>query len=120
MATADEDRKARIMEMKEKRERRARTSVAWSEKKAAKEHKAEKREKRGKKKEWLRKVREGEIVPGDADKSKSAGGGSTKDAGSEDDWDELAREERAAKRVKRTESGGAAGNGPVVGSFEGL
>lgn len=97
--------------------KRMRNSQPWSEQKAKKELKVQKREKRAAKKEYLRKVREGEVVP---DESKTEARSDTarsaakegNDEGEDDGWEELQRERKRAKLAPSI--------GPVTGSFDDL
>ncbi|KAG9046513.1 ATP-dependent rRNA helicase spb4 [Tulasnella sp. UAMH 9824] len=126
-------RLAKIENPKPTKPARKKPNEAWSEKKAKLAAKAEKREKRQRKKEWLAKVKNGEVVPGgkggepeDEPKDEDGGGSEEgpippKGPRNQDDWDELEKEERAAKKLKRAIAAGMTGLGrPVVGNFDDL
>ncbi|KIO26431.1 hypothetical protein M407DRAFT_74493 [Tulasnella calospora MUT 4182] len=129
-------RLSRMENPKPSKPARKKPKEAWSEKKAKLAAKAEKREKRQRKREWLAKVKNGEVVPDgkDADHKDETKDEATQLGGSEesasprkgapmyrDDWDELEREERAAKKLKRAIASGTGGSGrPVVGNFDDL
>ncbi|KAG2221660.1 hypothetical protein INT45_001185 [Circinella minor] len=68
------------------------TSEAWSKKTDAKVRKVERRTKKDRKKEFLKKRKQEEVQ--DDDNNNNADN-------DEDDWEELAKEERMAKKVKR-------------------
>ncbi|KAF8621632.1 hypothetical protein AX15_007650 [Amanita polypyramis BW_CC] len=92
------ERNRKRMEREEKRER----NIAWSDKTSRKEERQTRREKRAKKKQWLKTataVSEQSSTARNASKRAHAEGGSE----GEDTWEELAKEERMAKKVKRGE-----------------
>jgi ATP-dependent RNA helicase DDX55/SPB4 len=76
---------------------------AWSEKVVKREERDKRKEKRSAKRKWL-KTQAAEAAPS-ADQNQlkrgrsEDGGGDKED--DEDDWDELAREERMAKKVRK-------------------
>ena len=77
-------------------------NLAWSNQVARKEEKDKRKEKKDRRKKWLK----GQLPPGEVTASdpslKRARIPATEDDGSlGDDWDELAREERMAKKVRR-------------------
>ncbi|OCH95054.1 DEAD-domain-containing protein [Obba rivulosa] len=94
---AEESRKR-----KQVRTEKQKANTAWSNKVVKKEEKELRKDKKDKKKKWLK-----------SQQSQATGSSSTKRAldatneasasGDDDDWEELAREERLAKKVKRGE-----------------
>lgn len=103
---------------KERTVRRAQTkkNAAWSEKVEDREAREARRAKRGKKKEWLKKeagepvevvgsLRGSRVDKVKKDKDKS--GGEDEEG---DDWEEMAREEKMAKRVRQGTMGKKAFN----------
>ena len=81
---------------KRKRTEQKQKNAAWSKELNRKVEKERRREKKVKKREWMNSVE------GAAIESKTDGKSSKDSSGDEDDdWDELAREERMAKKVKR-------------------
>ncbi|KAF9110220.1 ATP-dependent rRNA helicase spb4 [Mortierella sp. AM989] len=95
-----------------KRKQIHRTS-AWSEKQEAKERKLDRQLKKQRKREYLKRVANGEIKEGDKsggnkeDDDDDDSGSDEEDAGKkdeedeEDSWEALAKEERLAKKVKK-------------------
>ncbi|KAJ7915570.1 DEAD-domain-containing protein [Mycena leptocephala] len=80
----DAEREKRRAQRAEKQK----TYVAWSDKVAKKEEREKRREKKGKKRKWL--------------KTQTADGGHGDEAVDEgDDWEEIAREERMAKKMRK-------------------
>ncbi|PFH52747.1 hypothetical protein AMATHDRAFT_73879 [Amanita thiersii Skay4041] len=76
-----------------------RQNAAWSEQMAKKEERERRKEKKTKKKQWLKAQTESannETMPGGKRSHDN-------DSNGDDDWEELAREERMAKKVKRGE-----------------
>ncbi|KAG8922459.1 ATP-dependent rRNA helicase spb4 [Tulasnella sp. 417] len=129
-------RLARMENPKPAKSTRKKPNEAWSEKKAKLAAKAEKREKRQKKKEWLAKVKSGEVVPESKERNpedetmdnEAQHGGSEEGSSlrkdpvtDQADWEEIEREERAAKKLRRAVAAGVGGSsGPVVGNFDDL
>lgn len=83
-----------------KRERadKKKANTAWSNKVVKKEEKLKRKEKRGKKREWLKQSTTEKAVGEKRGRAESVG---TEGDDIGDDWDELAREERMAKKVKK-------------------
>ena len=77
-------------------------NAAWSKKVERKSEKEKRKEKKEKKKAWM-KTQLDAVEKGQAGAVASTGQKRTKDGDGEDedDWDELAREERMAKKVKK-------------------
>ncbi|KAG8967007.1 ATP-dependent rRNA helicase spb4 [Tulasnella sp. 425] len=132
-------RLARMENPKPAKPTRKKPNEAWSEKKAKLAAKAEKREKRQRKKDWLMRVKSGETTLESKDPEPDTAGNDQEDrqtqsshrvkgspagkvsAMEEDDWEELEKEERSAKKLKRAVVAGAgASRGPVVGNFHDL
>lgn len=132
-------RLARMENPKPAKPTRKKPNEAWSEKKAKLAAKAEKREKRQRKKDWLMRVKSGETTLESKDPEPDTTGNDQEDrqtqrshrvkgspagkvsAMEEDDWEELEKEERSAKKLKRAVVAGAgASRGPVVGTFDDL
>ncbi|KAI0082790.1 DEAD-domain-containing protein [Panus rudis PR-1116 ss-1] len=92
---ANEDAKrAELAKKKAARAEKKAANTAWSDQVAKKEERERRKEKKDKKRKWLKAQQELKVVE---PKSTDA----TKDGGDEDDWEELAREERMAKKVKK-------------------
>ena len=73
-------------------------NTAWSNKVVKKEEKMKRKEKKDKKREWLKQDRTETAVGEKRGRPERA---NTEGDVDEDDWDELAREERMAKKVKK-------------------
>jgi ATP-dependent RNA helicase DDX55/SPB4 len=88
--------KEKRAEQASKRAQLKQKNDAWSKKVAKRQEKEKRKEKRGKKREWLKSQATSE-------KTEPSGAGAPKRPAEEDadDWDELAREERMMKKVKR-------------------
>jgi ATP-dependent RNA helicase DDX55/SPB4 len=97
-ARADEKEK-RSAERAEKKQQNS----AWSNQVSRKEGKDKRREKKDRKKKWLKgQMSINEVAAGGDQNLKRARTPTTEaDEGSGDEWDELAREERMAKKVRR-------------------
>jgi len=97
-ARADEKEK-RSAERAEKKQQNS----AWSNQVSRKEGKDKRREKKDRKKKWLKgQMSINEVAAGGDQSLKRARTPTTEaDEGSGDEWDELAREERMAKKVRR-------------------
>ncbi|KII95178.1 hypothetical protein PLICRDRAFT_34015 [Plicaturopsis crispa FD-325 SS-3] len=88
-ATAlDEEREKRRAARAEKKK----SNTAWSVQAARRDEKEKRKEKKGKKRKWLRTQKKDEVDGGDAKEGVDDDG---------DDWDELAQEERMAKKLRR-------------------
>ncbi|KAJ7684530.1 DEAD-domain-containing protein [Mycena polygramma] len=89
----DTEREKRRAERAEKQK----LNTAWSDKVAKKEEREKRREKKGKKRKWLKTQIE------DSSKEKDGGHGEPGDGAVDegDDWDDLAREERMAKKMRK-------------------
>lgn len=74
-------------------------AVPWSNKLSKKEEKERRREKKDRKKKW-RRAQETQLKP-IASSSKRSRSPDEPSDGEEDDWAELAKEERMAKKLKR-------------------
>ncbi|EAU84793.2 ATP-dependent rRNA helicase spb4 [Coprinopsis cinerea okayama7 len=96
-AKEEKQRQARERAMKKK------ASAPWSEQAGRKDEKAKRREKKIAKRKWL-KAQDSSAAAAGAKRPRE--GGDASDDGGDgdgDDWDELAREERMAKKVKKGE-----------------
>ncbi|KAJ7168354.1 DEAD-domain-containing protein [Mycena crocata] len=88
----DTEREKRRAERAEKQK----VNQAWSDKVVKKEEREKRREKKGKKRKWLKT----QVVTQDTEEKKDGEhGDETVDDG--DDWEELAREERMAKKMRK-------------------
>lgn len=88
----DAEREKRRAQRAEKQK----TYLAWSDKVAKKEEREKRREKKGKKRKWLK------TQTADGSKEKDEQGGHGDEAVDEgDDWEEIAREERMAKKMRK-------------------
>lgn len=102
------ERKAERLEQKK-------ANAAWSNKLTRKEEQLKRKEKKDRKRKWQKEHQEPVAIGGSATKKRgSEEDGSDVDDG--DDWEELAREERMAKKVKR----GAVSQEVFDGEFGGL
>ncbi|KAF9453005.1 DEAD-domain-containing protein, partial [Macrolepiota fuliginosa MF-IS2] len=99
-ATLERDREQRRAE----RAKKKKASVAWSEQTAKKEEREKRKEKRVKKKKWLKEQQPAnmEAPENPLNKRPHSEIASESDNG-EDDWDELAKEERMAKKLRKGE-----------------
>ncbi|KAF9438704.1 ATP-dependent rRNA helicase spb4 [Entomortierella beljakovae] len=92
-------------EQNDKKRKQIHKTSAWSEKQEAKERKVDRQLKKQRKKEYLKRVANGEIKPGEKDsQNKDDGSDEDKkeeDEDEEDSWEALAKEERLAKKVKK-------------------
>ena len=85
------------MEREEKKKR----NTAWSEHTTMKEERQKRREKRTKKKQWLKRH-----ATATSERSKAIGNTDKRvedDSEDEDTWEEVAKEERMAKKLRRGE-----------------
>lgn len=89
---------ADIQKRKRERQEKKKANAAWSSKVVKQDEKLKRKEKKGKKREWL-KLKQPEPDVGEK-RQRGESIGEESDAGG-DDWDELAREERMAKKVKK-------------------
>lgn len=93
---------ADLQKRKTARTEKRKANEAWSDKSRKAEEREKRKEKRGLKKKWqssqgTARGNLGEVTAGQKHTAPSA----TDEVDGEDDWDELAREERMAKKVKR-------------------
>jgi ATP-dependent RNA helicase DDX55/SPB4 len=97
-ATARENEKEkRRAERAEKRQQ----NLAWSHQVARKEEKDKRREKKDRKKKWLKSQTSANEDAAGGDQSFKRERPAEDDADEGDEWGELAREERMAKKVRR-------------------
>ncbi|KAH9934702.1 P-loop containing nucleoside triphosphate hydrolase protein [Fomitopsis serialis] len=89
---------ADIQKRRRERQEKKKANAAWSSKVVKQDEKLKRKEKKGKKREWLKLNQPEPEVGEKRQRGESVSEGS--DAGA-DDWDELAREERMAKKVKK-------------------
>ncbi|KAJ7349024.1 DEAD-domain-containing protein [Mycena albidolilacea] len=89
----DTEREKRRAERAEKQK----ANVAWSDKVVKKEEREKRREKKGKKRKWLKT----QAVDGSEQKDGEHGEHEDDAVDEGDDWDELAREERMAKKMRK-------------------
>ncbi|KAI0636773.1 DEAD-domain-containing protein [Trametes polyzona] len=88
-----------IEKRKAMRAEKQKANSAWSDKMRKKEEREKRKEKRDRKKKWLKT--QGAAATEQAGSKRSLEDGSVGSGDDEDDWAELAREERMAKRVKK-------------------
>ncbi|PIL24178.1 transporter [Ganoderma sinense ZZ0214-1] len=92
-----------VKKRKEQREEKQKTNAAWSDKTRKRDEREKRREKKDRKKKWEKA--QAKASAGTDKVGAKRGLGDVKDENGEegegDDWDELAREERMAKRVKK-------------------
>ncbi|KAJ3560246.1 hypothetical protein NP233_g10968 [Leucocoprinus birnbaumii] len=90
---------------KQEKAKKKKANAAWSEQTNKKEERDKRREKREKKKKWLKEQRTtGSAAPDDTpDKKRSRPDTQNSGSGEEDDWDDLAKEERMAKKLRKGE-----------------
>lgn len=101
--TLDNEREKRRGERAEKKK----LNSAWSEKVVKKEEREKRKDKKGRKKRWL-KTQISSVAVGSNDmnepslkRSRTDDAGSGGGDGKDEDWADLAREERMAKKVRR-------------------
>lgn len=82
----------------ETRAAKRKRNAAWSQKVESKEDKDKRRTKKDRKKQWLKSQKGGSHDIKDAPETDRA---KLEESGGEDDWDELAREERLAKKLRK-------------------
>lgn len=97
-ATAlDNEREKRRASRAEKKK----LNSAWSEKVVKKEEREKRKEKRSAKRKWLKTQTVEAVLPGDQTQKRARSEDDGGEQDDSDDWDELAREERMAKKVKK-------------------
>jgi ATP-dependent RNA helicase DDX55/SPB4 len=79
------------------------TNVAWSNQTLKREARDKRKEKKAKRKQWLKSQQSGPSSSASVVPQKRGLEADDEDEGNEDDWAELAREERMAKKVKKGE-----------------
>ncbi|TCD63297.1 ATP-dependent rRNA helicase spb4 [Steccherinum ochraceum] len=89
---------AEIAKRKQARANKKAASESWSDKVLKKTEKEKRKEKKDRKRKWLQTQKD--VAPSTSEPGGAAGQQSD-EGGGEDDWDDLAREERMAKKVKR-------------------
>jgi len=90
---------AEIEKRKAERAEKKKANIAWSDKEALRLEKEKRKEKKSRKRKWERQQEAKEATQGV--ESHVDGDAVNDDEGDGDDWAELAREERMAKKVKR-------------------
>ncbi|KAF9995018.1 ATP-dependent rRNA helicase spb4 [Entomortierella chlamydospora] len=107
---AEKEKQAALNGENDKKRKQIHKSSAWSEKQEAKERKLDRQLKKQRKREYLKRVANGEIKEGDkSNGNKDEDDGDDSDEGDadkededeEDSWEALAKEERLAKKVKK-------------------
>ena len=88
------------MERSRRAEQKQKNS-AWSKEANRKTEKERRREKKARKREWQKAASGGAQTKLSSQNSSQGKGKRAKGGEDEDDWDELAREERMAKKVKK-------------------
>lgn len=97
-ATVKEERDQHRLE----KARKKRANTAWSEQTTKKEEREKRREKRAKKKKWLKDQQSpGIATPENATSKRPHSEMANSGSNDEDDWDELAKEERMAKKLRQ-------------------
>ncbi|KAI0362347.1 DEAD-domain-containing protein [Trametes cingulata] len=89
-----------IQKRKAERAEKQKASIAWSNQMKKKEEREKRKEKKDRKRKWL-KTQAGAAVEQAGSKRTTSDNGEDDSADEGDDWAELAREERMAKRVKK-------------------
>ena len=92
-----------VKKRKAQREEKQKTNAAWSDKTRKREGREIRREKKDRKKQWEKAQVNGGAGMGKVGAKRESGdiNHESGEGDEEDDWDELAREERMAKRVKK-------------------
>ncbi|KAI0957463.1 hypothetical protein AcW1_005846 [Taiwanofungus camphoratus] len=105
LSDAEKLKAAALVTSKRRAERaeKKKTNAAWSNKAEKKVEKLKKKEKKDKKKTWLKAQAGGGIESKGLKRARSMLGIPNEKEEDEDEWQELAREERMAKKVKRGE-----------------
>ncbi|KAF9174523.1 ATP-dependent rRNA helicase spb4 [Mortierella sp. AD011] len=107
---AEKEKQAALNGENDKKRKQIHKSSAWSEKQEAKERKLDRQLKKQRKREYLKRVANGEIKEGDKSNSNKdedngddsdEGNANREDEDEEDSWEALAKEERLAKKVKK-------------------
>lgn len=94
--SADAGHQQIIAQAKEKRNRQNFRNAAWSDKAVQKAQKEKRKSKKEKKQEWLRSQQKSSSSSNSFDERLKR-----KEHDSENEWEELAREERMAKKLKQ-------------------
>ncbi|KAF9343112.1 ATP-dependent rRNA helicase spb4 [Mortierella sp. AD094] len=110
---AEKEKQAALNGENDKKRKQIHKSSAWSEKQEAKERKLDRQLKKQRKREYLKRVANGEIKEGDKSEGNKddddeddgddsdEGDANKEDEEDEDSWEALAKEERLAKKVKK-------------------
>jgi len=88
---------------RQERVNKKKTNTSWSQQTNRKEERDKRREKREKKKNWLKEQRSMETATPDNTCNKRLHPELISRKGDEDDWDDLAKEERMAKKLRKGE-----------------
>ena len=88
-----------VRKQKQKRAEQKKVNMAWSQQASRKEERERRREKKQRKKIWEKT--QNQLATGSGGNIKRPLAAASDSANDEDDWEELAKEERMAKKVKR-------------------
>jgi len=88
---------------RQERVNKKKANTSWSEQTNRKEERDKRREKREKKKNWLKEQRSMEAATPDNTSNKRLHSELIDRKSDEDDWDDLAKEERMAKKLRKGE-----------------
>jgi ATP-dependent RNA helicase DDX55/SPB4 len=94
----EDSKKAVVKHSSETRAAKRKRNAAWSQQADDKEDKDKRRVQKARKRQWLKSQ---SVVSGDSKGALQTGGAKPEESGGEDDWDELAREERLAKKLRK-------------------
>ncbi|KAG2088496.1 DEAD-domain-containing protein [Suillus discolor] len=94
----ENSKKAAVKHDSETRAAKRKRNVAWSQQADDKNDKDKRRTQKARKKQWLKSQN---VVSGDLKGTLQTGRAKPEESGGEDDWDELAREERLAKKLRK-------------------
>ncbi|KIK48884.1 hypothetical protein CY34DRAFT_797675 [Suillus luteus UH-Slu-Lm8-n1] len=94
----EDSKKAVLKHDSETRAAKRKRNAAWSQQADDKEDKDKRRTQKARKRQWLKSQN---IVSGDSKGALQTSRAKVEESGGEDDWDELAREERLAKKLRK-------------------
>lgn len=94
----EDSKKAVVKHDSETRAAKRKRNAAWSQQADDKEDKDKRRTQKARKRQWLKSQN---VVSGDSKGALQTSRARVEESGGEDDWDELAREERLAKKLRK-------------------
>lgn len=94
----EDSKKAVVKHDSETRAAKRKRNAAWSQQADDKNDKDKRRTQKARKKQWLKSQ---SVVGGDLKGTLQTGRAKPEESSGEDDWDELAREERLAKKLRK-------------------